>query len=87
MAVLAGDFDSIGDFAMNIAVAVAIAGPVTVSTLHADFGMDRHHVNSFTRIGADIDKFAFAVLSPLLWIERINNISLGIQQVAFAIPL
>ena len=79
--VLAADFDCIGNFAVDQAVTMAILRKMTIGALHADFGMDAHHMDGFARIYTRFDKFSFAFLAEFFRIIIGDDI-VGIGAVA-----
>ena len=95
MAVLAADFDRICDFAVDKAIAMAVLRKMAIGTLHADFGVNAHHMDRFARIGAGFDELAFAFLAEFFRIVIGNDIisigavagliALGVEQIAIAI--
>ena len=66
VAILAPDLDGVGDLAIDEAVAMRVLFEVAVDALHSDFGVDRHHMDRFARIGAGLDELALAILAPAL---------------------
>ena len=45
MAVLTTNLDCVGDFTINQPIAMTVLPKVAIRTLHADLGVDAHHVN------------------------------------------
>ena len=95
MAILAADLDRIGDLAVDQAVAMAVLGKMAVGALHADFGVNAHHMNGFAGIDARFNKLAFVTLAEFLRIITGDDIfgvravggliALGIEQIAIAV--
>src|SRR5690606_39391421 len=85
--VLAANLDGIGDFAVDQAVAVTILREVAIGALHAFLGVDVHQVDRLAGIRAGLDELAFAFLAPFLGVVGRNQVTFGVEQVAFAVAL
>ena len=97
MAVLAADLYRIGDLAIDQAVAVPVLAEVAIDALHAELGMDVHHVHRLAGIGADGHELALACLAEFLRIVGRDHvggigapgrhIAFRIEQIALAVAL
>ena len=87
VAILAANLDSVGNFAVNQAVAVTVLSEMAVCALHPFFRVNIHHVHAFAGVRAHFYKLAFTLFAPLFRVVGIDNLALRIKQIALAVAL